>query len=381
MSTRFAALLLAIAAMPAAGQPSVSVSFGTHAGEIVEGFPITAVVTAVQPTTSFCRLYEYVRDGRELRIVVRPGYQGCAVPVNIGPLPEGAYTFHARFESSLGVTIAESRGALDVLPLAGRCNLDPELDPAIYGYTASHRDAERLAAIAADATLAARFPGVHATRSSQEPGILFHLPPLQDAPPVMRYLNDTYAWVDLWDGLPDAVYRNGRVCLSAPPPAAVTVIEFRHAAWDTYFYTGDGAEIAALDASPSGAWQRTGASFGASAASGCAPAEEAQAVYRFFGTPGVGPRSHFFTRGREECHAVDRTQHWTYEGVAFWAGVPTADGTCKAASDGTARVPLYRLWRPFGESAHRLTPDRAVVDLMTAQGWVDEGARMCVHPR
>ena len=43
-------------------------------------------------------------------------------------------------------------------------------------------------------------------------------------------------------------------------------------------------------------------------------------------------------------------------------------------------VPLYRVWRPFGDSNHRLTTDRAVVAQMVAQGWVDEGPAMCVLP-
>jgi hypothetical protein len=41
-------------------------------------------------------------------------------------------------------------------------------------------------------------------------------------------------------------------------------------------------------------------------------------------------------------------------------------------------MPLYRTWRPYGESNHRFTTDRAVVAEMTAQGWVDEGVAMCV---
>jgi hypothetical protein len=44
------------------------------------------------------------------------------------------------------------------------------------------------------------------------------------------------------------------------------------------------------------------------------------------------------------------------------------------------RVPLYRVWRPFGDSNHRFTTDRAVVATMVAQGWVDEGPAMCVLP-
>ncbi len=42
------------------------------------------------------------------------------------------------------------------------------------------------------------------------------------------------------------------------------------------------------------------------------------------------------------------------------------------------RVPLYRVWRPFGDSNHRFTTEAAVVADMVAKGWVDEGVAMCV---
>ena len=78
--------------------------------------------------------------------------------------------------------------------------------------------------------------------------------------------------------------------------------------------------------------------------------------YRFNGIPGKGPNSHFFTRDRAECYVVDKSAQWLLEGVPFYAAVPNADGTCRAG-----RVPLYRVWRPFGDSNHRFTTERAVV--------------------
>jgi len=46
---------------------------------------------------------------------------------------------------------------------------------------------------------------------------------------------------------------------------------------------------------------------------------------------------------------------------------------------GPSEIPLYRVWKPFGEPNHRFTTERAVVEEMTAKGWVDEGIAMCVH--
>jgi|MudIll2142460700_1097286.scaffolds.fasta_scaffold217827_2 hypothetical protein len=42
-------------------------------------------------------------------------------------------------------------------------------------------------------------------------------------------------------------------------------------------------------------------------------------------------------------------------------------------------IPLYRVWKPFGDSNHRFTSERAAVEEMTATGWVDEGIATCVR--
>ncbi len=42
-------------------------------------------------------------------------------------------------------------------------------------------------------------------------------------------------------------------------------------------------------------------------------------------------------------------------------------------------IPLYRVWKSFGDPNHRFTTERAVVEEMTAKGWVDEGVAMCVR--
>ena len=46
---------------------------------------------------------------------------------------------------------------------------------------------------------------------------------------------------------------------------------------------------------------------------------------------------------------------------------------------GPGEIPLYRVWKPIGESNHRFTTERAVVKEMQAKGWVDEGIAMCVR--
>ena len=59
---------------------------------------------------------------------------------------------------------------------------------------------------------------------------------------------------------------------------------------------------------------------------------------RFFGTPGIGPNSHFFTINHDECALVRANPFWTFEGLAFNADPPALD-QCPAD-----RVPVIRLY-------------------------------------
>ena len=46
-------------------------------------------------------------------------------------------------------------------------------------------------------------------------------------------------------------------------------------------------------------------------------------VCRFFGTPNVGPNSHFYTADSAECAKVKQNPDWTFEAIAFYIEVPT----------------------------------------------------------
>ena len=158
---------------------------------------------------------------------------------------------------------------------------------------------------------------------------------------------------------------------------SVSVVEFFNSILGHYFVTGGTGEIAAIEAGAAGpGWQRTGLSFKAYAPeTGIAPG--AQPVCRFYGTPGRGPNSHFYTVDPIECELVKHDSGWTYEGTAFYLFPPT-NGQCAAAQQAVYRA--YNMRFAQNDSNHRYTTDAAVYAQTQAQGWAGEGVKFCGAP-
>jgi serine protease len=119
-------------------------------------------------------------------------------------------------------------------------------------------------------------------------------------------------------------------------------------------------------------WSRTGVSFRAWPRD--ATVSDALPVCRFFGTPGFGPQSHFYTAYANECDIVRHDAHWIEEGVTFRARLPVA-GRCPIDHE-----VVSRLFLPAGTttaSRHRYVVDPTVADAMQSAGWVLEGAVFC----
>ena len=154
----------------------------------------------------------------------------------------------------------------------------------------------------------------------------------------------------------------------------VPVVEFYHPSLDHYFRTASSAEIAYVESGAAGVgWQRTHRDFLAWPDAATAPASAAP-VCRFYGTPGRGPNSHFYTVDVGECAWVRSDPGWTYEGIAFYA-VPASNGTCPSE--------LQTVWRNYNQRAaqndsnHRFSIDSATYQSMVAAGWAGEGVVMC----
>jgi len=163
---------------------------------------------------------------------------------------------------------------------------------------------------------------------------------------------------------------------SAPSPAAADeriAVEYYNASLNHYFFTAEPAEAVMLDAGvivPG--WSRTGFDFKVH------PAGDFRglAACRFFGTPGIGPNSHFFTIDSAECAKVRTDPFWTYEGIAFNADAPV---NADCAAD---RVPVVRMYNNGmgGQANHRYLTSHSAIGDMLGQGWIVEGPVFCALP-
>ena len=147
------------------------------------------------------------------------------------------------------------------------------------------------------------------------------------------------------------------------PP--VTVIEYYNAAFDHFFITWVGAEIALLDAGTTvRGWTRTGRTikvFPAAVAG-------TNAVCRIYIPPGKGD-GHYFGRDQKECDGtMAKNPGFILESSTFLYLYPTSAGACA-----TGTIPVYRVYSNRTDANHRYTTDRAVRDQMVARGWLAEG--------
>ena len=162
----------------------------------------------------------------------------------------------------------------------------------------------------------------------------------------------------------------------APSPAAPDeriAVEYYNASLDHYFFTAEPAEAAMLDAGilvPG--WTRTHYDFKVR------PVGDPRGLFacRFFGTPGIGPNSHFFTINHDECAKVMANPFWTFEDLAFNADAP-ANEDCPAD-----RVPVVRLYNngKGGQANHRFSTSHSEIGDMVGQGWIIEGPVFCGLP-
>lgn len=164
------------------------------------------------------------------------------------------------------------------------------------------------------------------------------------------------------------------ISVATNDPPTVGIVECHHAALDHYFLTAESVEADFIDHGGVGeGWERTGRVLRGWRAGSPSPTGAVD-VCRFFGTPGVGPSSHFYTAEPGECAGVERSAFWLYEGTAFRV-LPLAAGFCPAGTDAVVR--FYKPAEDVTGVRHRYVTDPADVDFMRAAGWLLEGPVFC----
>jgi Repeat of unknown function (DUF5648) len=164
-------------------------------------------------------------------------------------------------------------------------------------------------------------------------------------------------------------------CEGGRLPATVDVIEFLNTGLNHYFLTANLEEAQQIDAGAAGpGWTRTNRSFKAYQGIAGSPFSDAIGkVCRFYGTPGRGPNSHFYTAFASECAGVQQDPGWRLEDPeAFAILVPKAESPCY--------LPVYRAYNnraAFNDSNHRYMTERSDYDAMVAAGWIGEGPVFC----
>jgi len=159
----------------------------------------------------------------------------------------------------------------------------------------------------------------------------------------------------------------------APGPGAQTAIEYYNARLDHYFMTSIPVEVQVLDTQAIPGWQRTGYAFNVYSLD----AGAGVAACRFFGVPGVGPDSHFFSILPNECADVMRNPLWMFEGLVFAVDAPDGSGGCPAD-----RVPVVRMYNngKGGQANHRYLTSHVEIAGMLTEGWIIEGTVFCALP-
>jgi lysyl endopeptidase len=152
----------------------------------------------------------------------------------------------------------------------------------------------------------------------------------------------------------------------------LTAVEFYNTELKHYFVSAAQAEVDAITAGFAGAtWMRTGLSFPVYSGPDTANAAIVP-VCRFYGTPGKGPNSHFYTGYASECTAVKADPGWTYEGLAFAVVLPT-DQVCPVGT-----IPVHRAYNNGhlrNDANHRYSTDINVLN--STPGYTYEGIAMC----
>ncbi|QJR15935.1 hypothetical protein [Usitatibacter palustris] len=172
---------------------------------------------------------------------------------------------------------------------------------------------------------------------------------------------------------------NGTFCDGVPAAApTVGVREYYNSKINHFYMSSNPDEMAWLDAGGGGGgWVHTGEAWTThmDSAPNCYTPNYSP-VYLFYGTPGIGPNSHYYTTNPAECGYLRNTTGWTYLTTPFGAQ-RTNNGACTLEAP-VGLMLLYNNRAAQNDSNHRYTSSQAIYQSMLAQGWIGYGVQLCV---
>ena len=305
-----------------------------------------------------------------------PGGRDVTVDRIVGlpsPLPAGRYVVEFGYMID-GEWVFRNSMSFTVDDGFDKCSRIPEANSLMI--QANNQVADRLAAVAFNPALDS---GLHeklgkpisAYRLYAIGGLILDYFPLDDTQDVKRRIDAIKDELGVQD-----VSTNAFICF-IPTIDPVDIVEFYNTGLGHYFMTEDKAEIASIESGGAGpGWRRTGERLTGIIANPCRyPAPNSTPLYRFYGTRGIGPNSHFFTADRAECGKVRADPGWTIEKVPFRVWAPVA-GKCPPQSLAVHR--LYNGRAAQNDSNHRYASRQSIVDAMIASGWTNEGVTLCI---
>jgi hypothetical protein len=166
--------------------------------------------------------------------------------------------------------------------------------------------------------------------------------------------------------------------------------EFYNKSLNHYFLTANPDEAKWLRASPELGWTPTCEYFAVFGANGNTPANYTRQIWRFYGSPTLGPNSHFFTANDAERQFLlelsTRTPasipKWNSEGILLPIPGDISVSECNSGiKDGVKLRQIHRFYNN-GHSRgvdpnHRYVWSEKVRAEMRALGWIDEGIAWC----
>jgi serine protease len=186
------------------------------------------------------------------------------------------------------------------------------------------------------------------------------------------------------------------------PPATGRMVELYNTILNHYFYTNrTNGELEVIERGGAGpGWVRTGIEF----ETALSQYTQTLTFFRFYGSPTIGPNSHFCTTDPAEADTLralqaatpDGQQRWNYEGILHapvFRFLPDSDPRREFTFEkrgcviGGATPPMAsRIFRFYNNGAqrgidsnHRFVYERddGTMEKMTSEGWTREGIVFC----